>query len=56
MPWAVTWPRRWKEEIFTNFVWEIISGSLKKKLEDKMKMNLQERIYDDGKWANLVLC
>jgi hypothetical protein len=31
MPWTVPSPRRWKEEIFTNFVWRIISGSLKKK-------------------------
>jgi hypothetical protein len=56
MPWVVASPRRWKEETCTNFVWEAISVSLKKKLEDKMKVNLQERIYDEGKWANLILC
>lgn len=56
MPWAVPAPRRWKEELFTNFVREIISGILKKKWEVIIKVNLQERIYDDGNWANLVCC
>jgi hypothetical protein len=31
MPWAVPSPARWKEEIFTNFVWGINSESLKRK-------------------------
>lgn len=56
MQWAVPYPSRWKEEMRVNFVWEIISGSLKKTWEVKTMMSPEKRIYDERKSANLVWC